>query len=211
MGGKDEHMIMAVPIDILFVNNSHFQGFKPHSELEDYESRILEYKKFLRRGDLEVDPSHKQPIGYAVIINPKTKKIYCYKRAANKADYNEQRLYNKWSIGIGGHIEKDEEVSDNPIHSSLIREIDEETVINGSQEIKVIGYINDDRDDVGKVHFGVLYLVETDSDDVFPNDSESVHGEMMTLEEIKKIKQDPNSTLEGWSEIALEAVENHLK
>ncbi|MBD3361393.1 NUDIX domain-containing protein [Candidatus Woesearchaeota archaeon] len=211
MGGKDDHIIMAVPVDILFVNNSHFQGFKPHSQIEDYESRILEYKKFLRRGDLEIDPSHKQPIGYAVIYNPETKKIYAYKRAADKADYNEQRLYNKWSIGIGGHIEKDEEAEDNPIHSSLIREIDEETVINGSQEIKVIGYINDDRDSVGKVHFGVLYLVETDSDDVFPNDSESVHGEMMSLEEIKKIKDDPNSTLEGWSEIALEAVENHLK
>jgi len=211
MGGKDDNFIMAVPVDILFVNNSHFQGFKPHSEIEDYESRILEYKKFLRRGDLEVDPSHKQPIGYAIIFNPKTKKIYAYKRAANKKDYNENRLYNKWSIGIGGHIEKVEEKEDNPIHSSLIRELDEEVLINGSQEIKVIGYINDDRDDVGKVHFGVLYLVETDSDDVFPNDAESVHGEMMSVEEIKKIKNDSDSVLEGWSEIALDAIENHLK
>ena len=211
MGGKDEHMIMAVPVDILFVNNSHFQGFKQHSTIEDYESRILEYKKFLRRGDLEIDPSHKQPIGYAVIVNPETKKVYAYKRAANKEDYNEKRLYNKWSIGIGGHIEKAEEAEDNPIHSSLLREIDEEVLINGSQEIKVIGYINDDRDDVGKVHFGVLYLLETDSNDVFPNDSESVHGEMMSLEQIKKIKDDPDSVLEGWSEIALEAIEIHLK
>ncbi|MBW2969020.1 NUDIX domain-containing protein [Candidatus Woesearchaeota archaeon] len=211
MGGKDDNFIMAVPVDILFVNNSHFQGFKPHSEIEDYESRILEYKKFLRRGDLEVDPSHKQPIGYAIIFNPKTKKIYAYKRAANKKDYNENRLYNKWSIGIGGHIEKVEEKEDNPIHSSLIRELDEEVLINGSQEIKVIGYINDDRDDVGKVHFGVLYIVETDSDDVFPNDAESVHGEMMSVEEIKKIKNDSDSVLEGWSEIALDAIEKELK
>jgi len=209
-GDKNDKMILAVPIDILFVNNSHFQGFKPHSKIEDYESRILEYKKFLRRGDAEIDFTHKQPVGYAVIINPVSKKVYTYKRASNKADYNESRLHGKWSIGIGGHIEKEIDATDNPIHSSLLREIDEEVLINGSQDIKVIGYINDDKDEVGKVHFGILYVIETDSDDVFPNDSESVHGEMMSVDEIRKIQKDPNSTLENWSEIALETVENYL-
>lgn len=209
MGGKDDKLIMAVPVDVLFVNSSNFQGFKHHSTIEDYESRILEYKKFLRRGDLEIDSSHKQPIGYAIIFNPETKKIYAYKRAAHKDDYNETRLHGKWSIGIGGHIEKEIDKTDNPIHSSLLREVDEEVIINGSQNIKVIGYINDDNDDVGKVHFGIVYLIETDSDDVFPN--ESVHGQMMSLEEIKNIKDSPDSVLEGWSEIALEVMENYLK
>lgn len=208
---KNDRMILVIPNDILFVNNSKFQGFKEHSNIEDYESRILEYKKFMRRGDAEIDFSHKQPIGYAVIINPVTKKVYAYKRASHDADYNEKRLHGKWSIGIGGHIEKEVDITDNPIHSSLLREIDEEILINGSQDIKVIGYINDEKDEVGKVHFGVLYVVETDSDDVFPNDTESVHGELMSIEDIKKLKASPDSSLEGWSQIALDVIENYLK
>lgn len=208
MGKTEDYkrLIMVVPKDILFVNNSQFQGFKPHSELEDYESRIIEYKKFMPRGEAEKNFEHKQPTGYAVIVNPISKKIYCYQRAGN-----EERLSNKWSIGIGGHIDKGEDAEDNPIHESLIREMDEEVIINGSQTIKVIGYINDEKDEVGKVHFGILYLVETDSDDVFSNEFKLVNGKMMTLEEIKQIKQDPNQILESWSEIALEAIENHLK
>jgi predicted NUDIX family phosphoesterase len=198
--------IMVIPKDILFVNNSQFQGFKPHSELEDYESRIIEYKTFMPRGEAEKNFEHKQPIGYAVIVNPITKKIYCYQRAGN-----EERLSNKWSVGIGGHMNKGEDVEDNPIHSCLIREMDEEVIINGSQDIKVIGYINDEKEEVGKVHFGILYLVETDSDDVFSNESRLINGKMMTIEEIKKIKDDPNSILEVWAQIALEAIENHLK
>lgn len=211
MGDKEDQLIMVIPVDVLFVNNSYFQGFKPHSQIEDYESRILEYKKFMRRGDAERDHSYKQPVGYAVIYNPETKKVYTYKRATHKEDYNETRLHGRWSIGIGGHVEKDIDKADNIIHSSLLREVDEEVIINGSQNIKVIGYINDDNDDVGKVHFGVLYLIETDSDDVFPNDAESVHGQMMSLEEIRQIKSSPDSVLEGWSEIALGIMESYLK
>lgn len=210
-GDKNDRMILVVPNDILFVNNSRFQGFKEHSTIEDFESRILQYKKFMRRGDAEIDFSHKQPIGYAVIVNPLTKKVYAYKRAQSNVQHGDPRLQGKWSIGTGGHIEKDADKSDNPIHSSLLREIDEEVLINGSQDIKVIGYINDENDEVSKVHFGVLYVIETDSDDVFPNNAESVHGEMMSVEEIRKLKSTPEVTLENWSHIALDVIENYLK
>ncbi len=210
-GDKNDRMILVVPNDILFVNNSSFQGFKEHSKIEDFESRILQYKKFMRRGDAEIDFSHKQPIGYAVILNPVSKKVYAYRRAQSNVEHGDVRLQGKWSIGTGGHIEKEIDATENPIHSSLLREIDEEVLINGSQDLKVIGYINDEKDEVGKVHFGVLYVIETDSDDVFPNNTESVHGEMMSVEEIKKIKNSPDASLEGWSQITLDVIENYLK
>lgn len=210
-GDKNDRMILVVPNDILFVNKSNFQGFKQHSKMEDYESRILQYKKFMCRGDAEIDFSHKQPIGYAVILNPVTKKVYAYRRAQSNIEHGDMRLQGKWSIGIGGHIEKEIDATENPIHSSLLREIDEEVLINGSQDLKVVGYINDEKDEVGRVHFGVLYVIETDSDDVFPNNTESVHGEMMSIEEIKKLKSSPDSSLEGWSHIALDVIENYLK
>lgn len=210
-GDKNDRMILVVPNDILFVNNSKFQGFKEHSKIEDFEARILQYKKFMRRGDAEIDFSHKQPIGYAVILNPVTKKVYAYRRAQSNIEHGDARLQGKWSIGTGGHIEKEIDATENPIHSSLLREIDEEVLINGSQDLKVVGYINDEKDEVGKVHFGVLYVIETDSDDVFPNNTESVHGEMMSVEEIKKIKNSPDASLEGWSQITLDVIENYLK
>jgi len=205
---KLEKDVLVVDRNTLFdAEKDKFQGFKPHTST-DFQSRIVNGFKYIKRRVAEQDESHKQPIGYALIMNPKTKKIYIYKRAMAGKNYTEKRLQNKWSMGIGGHIDREEEKEANPIHSSLLRELSEEVKI-GQFQTKVLGYINDDEDSVGRVHFGVVYLVLTESDAV-PGDAESVFGEMKSIEEIKQIVSAKDATLENWSVIALDFLEKNL-
>jgi predicted NUDIX family phosphoesterase len=67
----------------------------------DFMTRLLSQRDFLKRGDMEVDPSYQQPIPYTIIWNPKEEKLIAYKRSSDEAVSGENRLYGKWSIGVG--------------------------------------------------------------------------------------------------------------
>ncbi|MFA5061499.1 MAG: NUDIX domain-containing protein [Candidatus Pacearchaeota archaeon] len=205
---KSEKLIMVVERKILLGNES-FQGFKPQNQI-DYESRILDNFKYMKRGLAEEDPTHKQPVGYAMIVNPSLKQIFAYQRSAKDANYTEKRLQGKWSWGVGGHIEKVDIENGNPLHASMLRELEEEVNINGSVNPKAIGYINDDSNDVGKVHFGVLYVVETDSEIVTPKDSEIDNGRFRTIDELEKICSSSDFAAEEWSRISLEPLKQYF-
>ena len=184
-----------------------FQGFKPANEV-DYVSRILGNYKFAKRGPIETDFEHKQPIGYAMIVNPSLKKIFAYQRSQSGG---EKRLHDKWSWGIGGHIERIEEQHENPIEASLMRELNEEIKMNGRiKKIEVLGYLNDDSDEVGKVHFGILYVIETDSTEIKPGDPEIKVGELKSINELEKICASTEFVVEEWSKIALGPLKRYL-
>jgi len=206
---KFEKEIMVIPRSILF-DNDHFDGFKHHKET-DYESRILKNYVYMKRGLAENDPSHKQPVGYAIIVNPKTKKVFAYQRSSKDKEYTEKRLQGKWSWGVGGHIDKIDSKGDNPIHTSMLRELKEEVNIPGNVKMKVIGYINDDKDEVSSVHFGALYLIETDSENVYPNAPEISSGKMIPFKEIEKIYNSEEHIVESWSQIAIEPLKEYFK
>lgn len=204
---KSEKLIMVVPREILLGNES-FQGFRPQDQI-DYESRILDNFKFMKRGLAEKDPTYKQPISYAIIINPNLKQIFAYQRSAKDSNYTEKRLQGNWSWGVGGHIEIfDKNI--NPLRSSMLRELEEEAYIDGHVNPRFLGYINDDSNDVGRVHFGVLYVVETDSKIVQPKDPEIDNGGLRTIEELEKICSSSDFTVEEWSRISLEPLKQYF-
>ncbi len=206
---KTEKFIMVVPCKLLFGSN-YFEGFRPQSET-DHASRILANFTYMKRGLAEQDPTHKQPIGYSIIVNPVLKKVFAYQRASHDAKYGEKRLQGKWSWGVGGHIEKMDTDAGNPLEMSMRRELGEEVSISGSITPKILGYINNDSDDVGKVHFGILYLIETDSLEVKPNDEEIDNGKMRTIGELEEICASPSFAVEEWSRIALEPLKQYFR
>ena len=205
---KMDKPIIVVERDILFRDN-YFQGFTSHEDF-DFESILLKNLKVMRRGNAEEDPTYKQPIGYALFVNPKTKKVFAYQRSKKAG---EEKLHNNWSWGIGGHIDGHEITEDNPIKSSMMREgTQEEITIHGNiiGEPKIIGYINDDSDAVGKVHFGVLHLFEIDGH-VEQKDEEIFIGEMKTIEELQEIINSENCVVEGWSKIAIDPLRKYFE
>ena len=208
MDEKDQ-MIMVVKKDILLGAN-YFQGFRPSNEF-DYESVILNNFEYVRRGDVEEDPIHKQPIGYSLIINPSLKQVFAYQRSSKDDEYPERKLQGRWSWGIGGHIEKVDIQLGNPIYESIKRELSEEVSgLEKNPEIEALGYINDDKDPVGKVHFGVLYVVKTNSTILEPLDPAVETGELKSINELEKICSSSKLIVEGWSKIALNPLKKYL-
>jgi predicted NUDIX family phosphoesterase len=207
---KEDQRILVVERDLLFGNDC-FQGFKACAGI-DYEGRILTNLKIMRRGDAENDPTHKQPIGYTIVANPSIGKVFAYQRSVKDKEYGEKRLQGKWSWGFGGHIEASERYNENPISDSMFREVTQEEleIIGNIQKPKVIGYINDESNSVGTVHFGILYLIETDAQKVNPKDPEIARVELMSVGELEKLCSTPSVEVENWSRIALEPLRKLL-
>jgi predicted NUDIX family phosphoesterase len=79
------------------------------------------------------------------------------------------------------------------------REIDEELRITGNHTQKVIGLINDDSNEVGQVHLGVVHLFELESDQVVSNEDAIQDIQFYTLEELTAMTE----RLETWSQICV--------
>ncbi len=201
MTNKYEKLIMVVKRDNLFENKS-FIGFMSAEKNNLYQN-IIDNFQYIKRGDAENNEKYKQPIGYCILRNVLSKKIFIYQRSSKNKDYTETRLQGKWSWGIGGHIDKEDEQKEDPIIASMLREINEEVKIDGKiQNIKLLGYINDDSNNVGRVHFGILYLVDI-LGDVFPVDAEIKEGKMATINELQDMITNKDKEIEEWSIISL--------
>lgn len=206
---KYEKHIMVVPRQELF-KGQYFQGYVP-ANMYDYEALVIANLTYEVRRRAEENPELKQPIAYCLIVNPFTQKIFAYRRSSADEQYSEKRLQGKWSWGVGGHIEKMDIQSDNPIRSSMLRELSEEVKIHGSLRANVLGYINDDRTAVGQVHFGILYIIETDAERVEVNCPEMAWGGFVDLQRVEEILRSPDCQVESWSQIAVEPLREILR
>ena len=201
---KEDIMIVTVPNTALFPTGIHHEGFIPHAEL-DLRKVILENFSYTRRGDAEVDFTLKQPISYAVIRNTEGK-IFAYQRGSKRSEFHETRLAGKWACGIGGHIEAEDEETGDILADSLRRELEEEITLHGNiLSIEPIGYINSEKDEVSKVHIGVLYIITTDSKTA-QGSEEVVNEGFYTPEELREMMANPDTIWEEWTKIALKAV-----
>ncbi|AJF62761.1 MAG: hypothetical protein QT11_C0001G0620 [archaeon GW2011_AR20] len=205
--GKEDRLIMVVRKDDLF-QEDFFEGFKSHKDI-DYESRILKNYGFMTAKFAENDPTYKQPIRYCMIVNPESKRIFAYQRSKKDENYSEKRLQGKFSWGVGGHVEKSDITTSNPIQESMLRELNEEVEINGSINPKTLGYIYHDFG-VNAVHFGILYLIETDSVLIKPKDPEIDNGELRRINDLEFVCNNPEYKVEDWSKTALRPLKEYL-
>ncbi len=197
---------LVVERGILF-KDKYFKDFLTADE-HDYITTILKNYFYHERGDaLENNHALQQIVPYVWIVNPKAKKIFVYRRAGNK-NYKEKRLRNKWSCGIGGHIEKEDAA--NPIINAMMRELQEEVKMPVYPQPKIIGYLNDDSSDVGKVHFGIVAIAET-TYDVEKGDDEMVEGKFMSVSELEGLFSNPNNDIESWTKLSLPFVKSYIE
>ncbi|MDD5193104.1 MAG: NUDIX domain-containing protein [Candidatus Nanoarchaeia archaeon] len=208
---KFEKEVMVVNTKKLF-DEDYFQGFLHHSE-KDFHHKILNNFEWMKRGLAEKNPNYKQPIAYCIIINQELKKVFIYQRSTKAG---EERLHNNFTIGIGGHIDPPDydgnsNANENPLHKSMLREIKEEIIIpeESIKELIVLGYINDDSNDVGKVHLGVLYLIKTTAEEIHPKDSELEQGKFVHFKELERIFSE--NEIENWSKIAFEPLKKFFE
>ena len=196
--------VLVIPRS-LFDKLGAFEGF--NTQASDYLPSILnpDNNFFIKRDDAEEDPSHKQIIPYAIFHHQD--RILRYYRGGGSG---EKRLAAKGSIGIGGHINDTDFAAaslDRDTYTvGIEREIEEELKIDCSYSQKIIGLINDDSNEVGQVHLGVVHLVSLENESVEANE-DNITG--LSFISLKELKQNPED-LETWSALCLDSLDQYL-
>ncbi|MDC0276555.1 NUDIX domain-containing protein, partial [Verrucomicrobiales bacterium] len=120
----------------------------------------------------------------------------------------EKRLASKGSLGIGGHVndtdvdpENRAETVDKVTYTKGVeREIREELKIVGPYTQRIVALINDDSNAVGKVHLGVVHLIQLESENVKANEASIEKLEFLDVEELTKLRK----KMESWSQICFD-------
>lgn len=165
---SDIEHVLVIPRP-LFDQLGSFQGFR--ADPNHYLDAILApgANFYLPRPAAELDPTHKQIIPYNIFRHHQRYLIY-----TRGGKSGEKRLHAKQSIGIGGHINPHDEREDSlgltTYYNAIERELQEELIIHGNHTQQVIGLINDDANEVGQVHLGVVHLFDLDTDNVHSNE-----------------------------------------
>lgn len=211
-GRSDDEMILVCESQVLRSEHDiEGAGFFADDDKSIYREMLQGHYDY--RGELETDSRFKQVIPYVVMRDKGL--LFCYER---KAAGNEERLHNKYSMGVGGHVDfmtcRPDGVD--VIEASAMRELYEEIEfpdvaswanIHEDSRLTYLGIINDDRDSVGKVHMGALFVAETRShvdggQVVQVRESDKMQGRWMTRREVESNLED----FESWSQIAYEAM-----
>lgn len=180
--------ILVIKRNVLFPETA-FQGIRP---IEDsFFDIIQEQQEFLPRPQMEEDPLYKQIIPYLIF-----KFQDRYFLMQRKSTSSEQRLKNKYSLGIGGHMRQEDMQQAKTIFDWAHREFHEEIDYQGCFTIKTLGMLNDDSNPVGQVHVGLVLLLEGDCDAIKIR-SELKSGQLLTVQELQAHYND----METWSQI----------
>ena len=195
-----EH-VMVVPTS-LFHEIGYFQGFC--AETEKYLSQLLDpaVTSYLPRNEMEEDPSFKQLIPYCILRHTDeqgVQRVFQYTRGAGQG---EARLHNRRSIGIGGHVSTLDSNSSEPYREGMRRELDEEVDIQTEYTESCVGLINDDENEVGKVHLGIVHILDVQTVDVEPREEDIANAGFETVSEI----MNDIESFETWSKICLQAL-----
>ncbi len=117
---------------------------------------------FMSRGQVEGNPRYKQIIPFVIIR--REGQILRHLRGSG-----DDRLAWSWSLGIGGHINQQDVDGSRPFYRrAMLRELHEEVHIDGPYSTRLLGLVNDESNQVGQTHLGLVFLVELDYGEVRP-------------------------------------------
>lgn len=185
--------IMVVPTEV-FKKCGEFQGFS--ESVGKYIPTLLWSAMYKPRPEMEIDENFKQLIPYCVIRHGGF--IFNYSRAKTQG---EARLHGKRSIGVGGHISTvDRGVCGDSYRAGMLRELEEEIKLNNLlHSEKCIGLLNDDSNEVGRVHLGVVHIIDVDGLDILTPEASMMDPVWTKFEDLEgQIEQ-----FETWSQILL--------
>jgi predicted NUDIX family phosphoesterase len=154
---------------------------------------IAAHGRFAPRAAMEEDRSFKQVIPYLVLRDGDRWFLMRRTRAGGDA-----RLHDRWSIGIGGHLNP----GDRDVRGGLRREWAEELVADFVPAFRPVGLLNDDETPVGTVHLGVVCLADAAGRPVAIRETDKLSGSFATTDEVAAVRD----SMESWSELAFDAL-----
>jgi dCTP deaminase len=203
---KLDRTVLVQDASILLGNRQKAQGFEPITpDRGAVLLRDIADGFFQSRYDCEFDEAVLQPIPYVVFFGPDNT-VFAYVRAENIADYGDQRLFGKHSVGLGGHII----AADSPdyIPRCIQREVfAEEVDVTGNFSTPVlVGTLMAYDKPVDKVHFGLIFAAKTDGS-VKQKESSIKVGRMVPIADILN-DQFRDRKYETWSRVLIPQLQN---
>ena len=202
--GQREEMVLTVRRS-LFDQLGAFQGlsFDVARYLTPFLSR--ENNLFIPRSDAEKDPSFKQIIPYVILVHEG--RVLHYVRGKKGG---EQRLTAKGSIGIGGHLNDADEnlfsLDQRSYLAGVRREVAEELILQSGYQNHIRALLNDDSNEVGRVHLGIVHVFELDGAQVTKRESQITQVSFLTPAELLARR----GQLETWSQICADHLDRLL-
>jgi predicted NUDIX family phosphoesterase len=160
--------------------------------------------RFMPRSNAEADPTHKQLIPYVIMTYGGKYLSYVRGRRAGEA-----RLVGHRSIGLGGHINPDDDM---PLFcadaraaylTAVDREVAEEVSIEAGHTDRIVALLNDDSTEVGRVHLGIVHFWTLDSSNVCRREQMITQLAFMDLAELRQVRDG----METWSQLCLDAID----
>ena len=202
--GRREEMVLTVRRS-LFDQLGAFQGlnFDVARYLTPFLSR--ENNLFVARSHAEADPTFKQIIPYVILVHEG--RVLHYVRGKKGG---EQRLTAKGSIGIGGHLNDADEnlfsLDQRSYLAGVRREVEEELILQSGYQNHIRALLNDDSNEVGRVHLGIVHVFELDGAQVTKRESQITQVSFLTPAELLARREQ----LETWSQICADHLDRLL-
>lgn len=162
--------------------------------MEAFLAEIPVHARFAPRDAMEVDPAWKQIIPYLVLRDEDRYFLMRRTRAGGDA-----RLHDRWSIGVGGHLNP----GDEDLTGGLRREWREELDAAFEPRFQPVALLNDDTTEVGAVHLGVVVLADAAGRPVRVRETDKLTGTFASPAEVAAVRDD----LETWSRLVFDALE----
>jgi predicted NUDIX family phosphoesterase len=198
---SDDELVLVVPATAVrdeLGGGATWTGIRPGGEAE-LADLIRRAGTFVRRGDVEPDPSWKQVIPYQVLRDGSRYFLMRRTRAGGDA-----RLHDRYSIGVGGHVNPEDEPLSGDLTQALKREWREELDVAFIPEFRSAGLLNDDTTDVGSVHLGLVVVGDAAGRPVAIRETAKLSGEFVDPAGVAEVADH----LETWSRLAFEFMES---
>ena len=196
-----EH-VLVVPTDV-FHRLGHFQGFC--GDTERYLRGLLDpqHTSYRPRSEMEQDPSFKQLIPYVLLVH--AGRILHYVRGKKGG---ENRLHARGSIGVGGHLnDTDENLfswDEEAYRAGVAREVMEELVLPTGYRERVVALLNDDSNEVGRVHLGIVHVFDLETNRVTARETVLTRLEFLSPDELRARRE----SLETWSQLCVDRLDD---
>jgi predicted NUDIX family phosphoesterase len=172
-------------------------GVRPAGE-HDLADLIRRDGEFRPRSEVEADETRKQVIPYPVLRDGD--RWFLMRRTRAGGD---PRLHDRFSIGVGGHVNPEDGGLDGDLGTALRREWLEELDVDFVPAFRFVGLLNDDTTAVGRVHVGLVYEADAAGRPVAIRETEKLSGSFVTSADVAAVMDD----LETWSRLAFEFLE----
>lgn len=186
-------LVLVVPRTAV-IRGRGWHGVRTHG-LNGVLATIARVGRFEPRAAVEDDPRLKQVIPYLVVRDGP--RCFLMQRTQAGAD---ARLHDLWSIGVGGHVNPGDET----LLGGLRREWSEEIEADFEPQPRLLGLLNDDSTDVGRVHLGVVFEADVDGRPVAIRETSKLTGAFVSLADVGAVAD----RLETWSQLVLKSLDD---